>query len=198
MNGITKRLSRTKTKVDSFQATLDMEQIREKLKDYVQEPNPLSINIGTHVRYFTLDPKSREKKFRMGGVVRKIDTENKYMILSNGQLSWSAQIKNSEFYRKMSSDEIINKAREEGRSEVKREMAGGSRSNSHKSSSHSVEKYIEHAKEQVREQAIKNEKLIHEVERLKKELENSKRKTELIVAQVEKEKEKKYHSSKKY
>ncbi len=184
MNSITKRLSRTTKKYDSFQATLDTDQIREKLKGYVKEPNPLSLSLGTHVRYFTLDPKLKEKKFRMGGVVRKIDTENKYMIISNGQLSWSAQIKDNEFYRKMSSDEIIAKAKEEGKNEAKKEMAGGSRVSSQKGG----EKMIEH----VRAQEKQNEKLINEVERLRKELEQSKMKTELIIAQVQKDKEKKY------
>lgn len=193
MNGITKRLSRTTKKYDSFQETLDVDQINEKLRDYVKELNPTSIGLGTHVRYFSIDPKTREKKFRMGGIVRKIDPEGKYMILSNGQVSWSAQIKDSEFYRKMSSDEIINKAKEEGRNEARREMSGGNRSSSNKGGP-PVEKMMEHVKEKNRE----NEMLAKEIERLKKELAITKKRDKEILSQIEHDQQKKDKYFKKY
>jgi hypothetical protein len=113
----TKRLSRSKEKVESFQKTLSTEQIREKLKDYMPVSDPTTIPIGTHVRYFVTDPKTNQKNFRLGGQIRKVDPEGRFLILSNGAQSWSAQIGGNTYWKKMSSDEI--------RDQTKRELQGG-------------------------------------------------------------------------
>ena len=43
----------------------------------------------------------------MGGTIIKIDYDKKYMVLSNGKISWSVQINNTNiFYRKMTTQEV--------------------------------------------------------------------------------------------
>jgi hypothetical protein len=102
-NNVTKRLSydtpNYKNK-KSYQDSLSPDDIKEKLEEYRQVDNINDITINTHLRYFTVDLKTGEKHFRLGGFLTKIDKE--YVILSNGKLRWSVQIKNSIFFEKMS------------------------------------------------------------------------------------------------
>ena len=67
------------------------------------------IPINSHLRYYTLkrdDKGNMSKVFRLGGNLINKDNSDKYIILSNGKVSWSVQTKNTIFYRKMKLNEI--------------------------------------------------------------------------------------------
>jgi hypothetical protein len=92
-----------------MQEMLTPEEIEEKLIGYVECPIS-EVPQNCHVRYFSLstDPRTKElrKLFRLGGFVTNKDYSSKYVILSNGTKSWSAQTQSSIFYRKLSQTEL--------------------------------------------------------------------------------------------
>ncbi len=107
---ITKRLSRDtnyKPTGTTYTQQLSEAEIKKKLEDYVRvkKEDVPSIPLNTHIRYFSINPKTGEKQFRMGGMLTKHDPNNQYIVCSNGTLSWSVQIANSVFYKKMSNNE---------------------------------------------------------------------------------------------
>ena len=107
---ITKRLSRDtnyKPTGTTYTQQLSESDIKKKLEDYirVKKEDVPSIPLNTHIRYFSINPKTGEKQFRMGGMLTKHDPNNQYIVCSNGTLSWSVQIANSIFYKKMSNNE---------------------------------------------------------------------------------------------
>ena len=102
----------------TYQDKLSNQEIKEKLKEYKKVVNIKAVSIGTHLRYFSVDPKSKEKVFRLGGTLNKIDPEGKYIVLSNGSVTWSVQIPNAIFYQKMTEAEF----KEELKKEIKKEM----------------------------------------------------------------------------
>ena len=111
---ITKRLSRDtnyKKTTNTYQDLLSPEDIAKKLEDYskVKKDDIFKIPLNTHVRYFTVG-KSGEKEFRLGGVITKFGDNGEYVVLSNGTFSWSVQIKNTTFYKKLNLNEIKEKA----------------------------------------------------------------------------------------
>jgi hypothetical protein len=113
---ITKRLSRDSTYKKtgkSYQEKLSPNEIKKKLEEYSQVDDITNVPLGTHVRYFTINTKTGDKQFRLGGFLAKIDSKLQYVICQNGTLSWSVQIKNSVFFRKMSfsdmKEELIEK-----------------------------------------------------------------------------------------
>ena len=104
----TQRLSKTtnyKRPNKTVQDMLSTDDIKDKLKGYISVDDINNVQIGTHVRYFSKDKKSGEYKFRLGGMIIKRDLDKPYVILSNGNLSWSAQKETSKFYKKMTSEE---------------------------------------------------------------------------------------------
>ena len=106
---ITKRLSRdnnyNKNK-QSYQDSLSPDEIKKKLEEYKQVDDISLIPLNTHLRYFTINPENNEKQFRLGGFLTKFD--EKYVILANGKLSWSVQVKNTIFFQKMTFTELKN------------------------------------------------------------------------------------------
>jgi hypothetical protein len=106
---VTKRLTRTNYNrpTKTYQDTLSNNEIKDKLKDYKKVNDISKVPISTHLRYFVKDKKTGNQLFRLGGVLTKIDPEMRYVILSNGDLSWSVQINNSTFFQKMSEREVI-------------------------------------------------------------------------------------------
>ena len=102
----------------TYQETLSNQEIKEKLKDYKKISDIKTVSIGNHIRYFTTNLKTKEKYFRLGGSLNKIDPEGRYIVLSNGKLNWSVQIPNSTFFQKMNDDEI----RDELKKEIKKEI----------------------------------------------------------------------------
>ena len=104
---ITKRLSRDNNynnKKQSYQDSLSPDEIKKKLEEYKQVDDIALIPLNTHLRYFTINPENNEKQFRLGGFLTKLD--EKYVILANGKLSWSVQVKNTIFFQKMTFTEL--------------------------------------------------------------------------------------------
>lgn len=111
---LTKRLSRDTNynkKTKSYQEGLSPAEIKKKLEEYKQVDDIEDVSLNTHIRYFTFNPTNGKKQFRLGGFLTKIG--DKYVVLSNGSLSWSVQKKNTVFFSKMSfsdlKDELIEK-----------------------------------------------------------------------------------------
>jgi hypothetical protein len=90
----------------TFTDKLSKAEIEEKLEDYKRVNDIYKIPLNTHIRYFIIS--KGEKKFRTGGLIVRNDGLPKYIICSNGVKSWSVQVKNTIFYRKMSLKEIKN------------------------------------------------------------------------------------------
>ena len=101
-NNNTKRLTVDKVKTqNSYQNKLSPKEIKEKLEEYKKVEDISKVSLNSHLRYFTINEKSGEKQFRLGGFLTKIDSDKGYLILSNGNLSWSVQLKDSIFFQKM-------------------------------------------------------------------------------------------------
>ncbi len=103
----------------TYQDTLTNQEIKEKLKEYKKCNDIRSVSIGTHVRYFIIDTNTKEKTFRLGGTLNKIDPEGRFVILGNGSLSWSVQIPGTQFWQKLTELEF----KEELKKEIKKELA---------------------------------------------------------------------------
>jgi len=112
MFNTTKRLSRETSYVrpkKTYQDTLSGDEIKEKLKEYKKVSDIRKIIIGTHIRYFSKDKDTKTNVFRLGGFLTKFGDEYKYVILSNGSVSWSVQNNGTnEFWAKMNNKEILN------------------------------------------------------------------------------------------
>jgi hypothetical protein len=89
---------------------LDDDDIEDKLSDYVKVDDIMTVNTHAHLRYFTLelDKKSGTMKrlFRMGGFLAKKDENKQYVVLTNGRMTWTVQIANTVFYRRLTVKEI--------------------------------------------------------------------------------------------
>jgi hypothetical protein len=117
---ITKRLTRDTSYVKpkkTYQETLTKEQIKDKLKDYKLIEDFSKVPLNTHIRYFS------NNIFRLGGFLTKIDEKLRYIVLSNNNLSWSVQLKNNIFYKKMNNEEM--------KEEIKEELMGSMVSSNH-------------------------------------------------------------------
>ena len=94
----------------SYQDTMTAKQISQKLEGYVEVIDISKVATNTHLRYFSLrkDPQTGkvEKKFRIGGFLKKKDQPDKYVILTNNTASWSVDTQKSIFYRKMKNTEV--------------------------------------------------------------------------------------------
>jgi hypothetical protein len=120
-NKVTKRLSNDKRyerPEKTYQDNLSNQDIKDKLKDYKKVIDIKTVSIGTHIRYFTIDSKTKQKYFRLGGTLNKIDPEGRFIILGNGTVSWSVQIPTSIFYQKLTENEY----KEELKKELKKEI----------------------------------------------------------------------------
>jgi|UniRef100_A0A6C0EE52 hypothetical protein len=116
----------------TYQELLSNQDIKDKLKEYKKIDDINKISIGTHIRYFNIDKKTNTKLFRLGGTLNKIDPNNRFITLNNGNLSWSVQLNSSILYRKMTEDEIKTEMKEELKKEIMTEevvsQIGGSNS----------------------------------------------------------------------
>ena len=112
-----------KTKTDTYQ---DPKLFKEKLKGYTAVDDLDMVPMNCHMRYFTFNLKEHRWKFRMGGVVTF--KHPKYIVLSNGRVSWSVQRKvyndetndvyETKFFRIMGKDEIASIALESQQKEI--------------------------------------------------------------------------------
>ena len=97
--------------VSTYQSKLTEAEIEEKLKLYqkIEKLEELAkIPLGTHIRYYSIikDNNKKIKKFRLGGFLENKDNYDKYIILTNKNLSWSVDTQNSILYRKFKDEEI--------------------------------------------------------------------------------------------
>ena len=93
----------------TIQDKITEDEITEALKDYIECDEVSKVPIGAHLRYFiTITNKkgNTERKFRFGGFLKNKDNCDKYIILTNNTISWSVQVDNTTFFKKMSMDEI--------------------------------------------------------------------------------------------
>ena len=97
-----------KIKKKTVKNTLSNDQIKERLKEYKLVEDISKVNIGTHLRYFTIKPDG-SKLFRLGGFLNKINLNDGYIVLGNNKITWSVQIKTSKFYKKMTYRELKKK-----------------------------------------------------------------------------------------
>jgi|TARA_E500000178_G_C16639319_1_gene581235 hypothetical protein len=103
----TQRLTKDKKKSqDSYQSKLSPSEIKEKLEEYKIVTDINSVALNSHLRYFTTDKKTKEKLFRLGGFLTKIDKEKGYLILSSGKFTWSVQLEGTTFFQKMTFKEF--------------------------------------------------------------------------------------------
>ena len=125
---ITRRLTRDKTykpPENTYQSTLSDVDIAKKLDDYsrVKTSEIFKIPLGTHIRYITINPKTGEKQFRLGGVLTKFGDNGQYIVCSNGTFSWSVQLSNSIIYKKLSITELKENTKNIAVSDTKKEMS---------------------------------------------------------------------------
>ena len=106
----------------THQESLSNAEITEKLKDYKKVVDITKVSIGSHLRYYTTDLKTNKKVFRLGGTLNKFGENGEYLILSNGKITWSVQIKNSIFFQKLNEKEIKAEMKADMKEELKAEM----------------------------------------------------------------------------
>ena len=91
----TKRLTKDsgyQRPIKTVQDSLTADDIKDKLKGYKKVSDITKIIIGSHMRYFTKDPKKKKDVFRLGGFLSKFGEDYKYLVLQNGNFSWSVQL----------------------------------------------------------------------------------------------------------
>jgi hypothetical protein len=180
----TKRLSKTTgyNRPDkTYQDNMSNQDIKEKLKDYKKVEDIRTVSIGTHLRYFTINQKTKEKAFRLGGNLNKIDSEGKYVILSNGTVSWSVQIPNAIFFQKMTENEFKEELKKELKKEIMTEI-------------HSPDENVEALKKEIKVLKAKMEQYKENEKELKKKNDTLSLKLQSIETEIKKNKTK---SSKK-
>jgi hypothetical protein len=91
----------------TFTDKLSRGDIEDKLNGYKQIEDIITVPLGSHLRYFTKQ-KDGKYKFRLGGFLFKNNGIPEYVIFKANSKTWSVQIKDTVFYIKMSTDEIIN------------------------------------------------------------------------------------------
>ena len=105
------RITKDKYKkpANTIQDNLTQEDIDILLEEYNEIENIHQLKTGLHIRYYSIvkTGKIEKKLFRMGGTIIKVDFEKKYIVLSNGKLSWSVQLNDKNIlYKKMTTEEI--------------------------------------------------------------------------------------------
>tara|TARA_Y100000590_G_C15698035_1_gene1005865 strand:+ start:891 stop:1325 length:435 start_codon:yes stop_codon:yes gene_type:complete len=106
----TKRLNNSKNN-KSYQESLSPAEIKKKLEEYQQVDEIDDVKIGTHLRYFTFNPSTGKKQFRLGGFLSKTDKD--YIVMNNGEFSWSVQKDKTVFFKKLTfgdlKEELVEK-----------------------------------------------------------------------------------------
>lgn len=87
---------------------LTSDNIRDLLEDYNEFKSFADVPLNTHIRYFSL--KNGKQVFRTGGFLLNKTGYPDYVVLSSGQKdnakSWSVQIKDTTFFKKMSFNDL--------------------------------------------------------------------------------------------
>ena len=98
------------------QDKMSPDDIKKALENYIQVDEISQVPLKSHLRYFTVNLKTGKKLFRLGGFLSNKDNSDKYVVLSNGKITWSVDTTKSVFFKKMSLDEV----REEYEDEIKK------------------------------------------------------------------------------
>lgn len=165
----TKKITRTtyQRPAQTYQDNLSKQQIKEQLKDYKECSDITNLSVGCHVRYFSTDLKTKKKLFRLGGSVNKIDPEYRFIILSNGTVSWSVQIANTTFWKKLTELEY----KEELKAEIKKEIMT---EDADTVSNQKLEKENNDLKKELKEMSKMNEKLMNKLKSIEIEIKKKK------------------------
>lgn len=93
---------------DNVQSKLNQEDIDILLEEYEEVTDNKDLRLMMEIRYYQIIKQGniKQKLFRYGGKIINIDAGGKYIVLSNGKITWSVQLGNAIIYKKMSSDEI--------------------------------------------------------------------------------------------
>jgi len=93
---------------ETLQDKLTEREIEIMLEDYIEVTDMKKVDRDTHIRYYTvvISNNVARKVFRIGGELKYASDDGVYVVLSNGQMKWSVQTKNSIFYRQISINEI--------------------------------------------------------------------------------------------
>lgn len=107
-----------KTMTEEYQ---NDELIQQKLKNYIEVPLDEFdyINIGSHLRYISFDPKTKKELFRFGGVL--VSRKKEYVILAGKEeKTFSVQryikdnkgkvVYNTRFFRLLKKEELLQEA----------------------------------------------------------------------------------------
>ena len=97
-----------------LQQNLTQDEIDEYLKDYLKLSSKnlfekvKEIPLNTHLRYYSVK-ENGEKLFRLGGFLKKVDPNGRYIILANkDNKSWSVNLEKSVLYKKITSTDYFN------------------------------------------------------------------------------------------
>ena len=189
-NKSTKRLTNDKNYQrpnKTYQDNLSNQEIKEKLKEYKKVTDIRGVSIGTHIRYFSIDKNTKEKVFRLGGTLNKVDPEGRFIILGNGTLSWSVQIPSTVFFQKMSESEFKDELKKEIKKELMTEESNSTKYNNKQSDEEidlkkevkSLTKKLEQYKNMEKEfknLAKKNEALTEQLSKIENEIKKNKSK----------------------
>jgi hypothetical protein len=167
----TKKIARTNYQrpVQTYQDNLTKLQIKEQLKDYKEINDITMLSIGCHVRYFSTDPKTKKKLFRLGGSINKIDPEYRFIILTNGTISWSVQIANTSFWKKLTESEYKEELKEEIRKEIMTEEPDNK-------PTQKLEKENLELKKELKDLSKRNDKLAEQLKKIENEIKKNKEK----------------------
>lgn len=109
MSKYTKKLGDDKTykrpKV-TYTEKLSADEIAEKLQGYEKVDDISEVPLNKHLRYF-IKNKDGTQTYRSGGFLQHKENADKYVRLTNYKNSWSVQVNDAIFFKKMShKDEI--------------------------------------------------------------------------------------------
>ena len=99
-----------KTMTEEYQ---NEELIKEKLKNYIEVPPEEFdfINIGSHLRYISYDPKTKKELFRFGGIL--VTRKKDYIILAGKeQKTFSVKLLKKEELLQEALDNTVDKSKE--------------------------------------------------------------------------------------
>jgi hypothetical protein len=163
----------------TFQETLSNEDIKLQLKDYKKIEDITTVSIGTHIKYFNIDTTTKQSKFRMGGILQKIDPQGRFITLSNGTLNWSVQLTSSILYQKLTDNEIQLELRNEIYKEVYLELSqkfkGGGINEEYKKENQKLNLKLEEIEIKYNELLKKNLSLISKLEKIENEIKKRKK-----------------------
>lgn len=91
----------------TFQETLSLDEISNKLQGYEKVEDINEVPLNTHIRYF-ISQGDGDKVFRLGGFLHNKQNADTYIMLNNGKNVWSVQVENAIFFKKLSHKEEID------------------------------------------------------------------------------------------